>query len=622
VSDREGSDIGQINGWGLHITTTSLPENDCNENGVLDECDIASGTESDINGNGTPDSCEGLDPYNWTSPLFSAANNCRTCHNSSPSENIYFEGGEDTSPYSLWEASMMANSARDPYWKAKVGFEVAHLPALAGTIENTCTSCHAPMGHTEHHIDGLGDYRMTDLQLDVKGQEGVSCTLCHQQTQGTDPSTWSGNFTIGTNREIFGPYGNQNPLLMENTVDYTPTHGSNFEGPQTCVSCHTLFTPAFDGQGNPVGMFPEQVPWLENQNSVHAATSCVTCHMVQSTVPQPISSLPGGLPDRSFIGRHDIVGGNTMMLELMAANADALGVFAPPEAFSELAIRSLQFLQQGTDLNGYMDEVGGQPVLNLEVSNFAGHKFPTGIPVRRAWLEVIATDALGQTLFHSGAVNGAGIIAGTDGSVEPHHQMITDESDVQIYEGRMQDSDGAPTFTLLRATAFAKDNRLLPAGYDLSGPHASTTLPSGAAVTDPDFMDGNGHDIIQYLLPAGTAQVTARLRFQSVNPESIDPMRTVAGVDDITDFLGMWDNLDRSGEIIHERSLSFVPMPSLLITTVGNDAVLSWGGGQAWLVERKINDGPWQSVGLHSSPWSDTGMAGTAQVVQYRLKRN
>ncbi|MCK4872555.1 MAG: PQQ-binding-like beta-propeller repeat protein [Phycisphaerales bacterium] len=35
---------------------------DCNENGILDECDIADGTSQDVNDNGIPDECEGLCP--------------------------------------------------------------------------------------------------------------------------------------------------------------------------------------------------------------------------------------------------------------------------------------------------------------------------------------------------------------------------------------------------------------------------------------------------------------------------------------------------------------------------------------------------------------------------------
>ena len=37
---------------------TSVPAIDCNDNGVLDSCDIASGTSPDLNGNGVPDECD------------------------------------------------------------------------------------------------------------------------------------------------------------------------------------------------------------------------------------------------------------------------------------------------------------------------------------------------------------------------------------------------------------------------------------------------------------------------------------------------------------------------------------------------------------------------------------
>ena len=37
-----------------------LPGHDCNNNGILDECDIASGTSVDCNQNGIPDDCEDM----------------------------------------------------------------------------------------------------------------------------------------------------------------------------------------------------------------------------------------------------------------------------------------------------------------------------------------------------------------------------------------------------------------------------------------------------------------------------------------------------------------------------------------------------------------------------------
>jgi len=33
---------------------------DCNENGIADGCDIATGTSTDVNHDGIPDECEGL----------------------------------------------------------------------------------------------------------------------------------------------------------------------------------------------------------------------------------------------------------------------------------------------------------------------------------------------------------------------------------------------------------------------------------------------------------------------------------------------------------------------------------------------------------------------------------
>ncbi|NBC65470.1 MAG: hypothetical protein GVY07_07440, partial [Bacteroidetes bacterium] len=55
--------------------------------------------------------------------LFSTGDNCMNCHN-----NLVSPSGEDISFGSNWRASMMANSARDPYWHAAVRREVMDHP--------------------------------------------------------------------------------------------------------------------------------------------------------------------------------------------------------------------------------------------------------------------------------------------------------------------------------------------------------------------------------------------------------------------------------------------------------------------------------------------------------------
>ena len=47
----------------------------------------------------------------------------------------------------------MANSAKDPFWRAKVAHEVAINPDHQLELEDKCTSCHAPLGHfNAHHL--------------------------------------------------------------------------------------------------------------------------------------------------------------------------------------------------------------------------------------------------------------------------------------------------------------------------------------------------------------------------------------------------------------------------------------------------------------------------------------
>ncbi len=55
----------------------------------------------------------------------------------------------------------MANAFNDPYWQAAVEDEVDSFPHLAGFIEDTCTTCHAPMGRT--HAYRYSIWTLTEL---------------------------------------------------------------------------------------------------------------------------------------------------------------------------------------------------------------------------------------------------------------------------------------------------------------------------------------------------------------------------------------------------------------------------------------------------------------------------
>lgn len=124
-------------------------------------------------------------------------------------------------------------------------------------------------------------------------------------------------------------------------------------------------------------------------------------------------------------------------------------------------------------------------------------------------------------LFESGALRPDGSIVGNDNDqdgtrFEPHHVEVPTPGDVQIYESVIAGAQGRVTTGLLNATRYAKDNRLLPQGFDKATASDATAV-RGAAAQDADFTGGS--DTVRYRIPIpsgiGAANVSARLQFQT-----------------------------------------------------------------------------------------------------------
>jgi hypothetical protein len=82
----------------------------------------------------------------------------------------------------------------------------------------------------------------------------------------------------------------------------------------------------------------------------------------------------------------------------------------------------------------------------------------------------------------------------------------------------MVDSDGEVTYTLLRAASYAKDNRLLPRGFD-KGAAGEDIAVRGAAAPDDDFVGGS--DTVTYQVDvqgaSGPFSLTATLLYQTLS---------------------------------------------------------------------------------------------------------
>jgi hypothetical protein len=497
---------------------------------------------------------------------FSGPGTCVLCH-----EGLRDEAGSDVSLTTAWRSTMMANAAKDPVWQAKVSSEVARFPALQEVIEKKCVSCHMPMAKTQAEVEGQtigaqGDGFFDPVHpLHEAGIEGVSCTLCHQigdVNLGTQES-FTGGYSVDTStappvRQIFGPYEQPFGRPMQMHTGYLPVYGAHTEAAELCATCHNLYTPYVDAQGNVLGEFPEQTPYTEWENSSYGgAISCQGCHMPQAAGGVVISPMPGGLPPRQPFFQHWFVGGNALMLRILADWGGELEVTADAAHFNATLARVLDQIS-GRTAKLTVESLAlddGILTASLKVATMTGHKFPTSFPSRRAWLHVTVADGAGEVIWESGARNPDGTISGNaadadPAAFEPHYDVITQPDQVQIYEPIMGDHEGQVTYTLLRAAQYLKDNRVLPAGAD------KATLPADIAVYGEAAGDANfsgGSDLVTYRLEVGETTgpftVSAELLYEPLSYQFVEDM--LADGTELTErFGGYYGETDRAPLVV------------------------------------------------------------------------
>ncbi|MEO6759536.1 MAG: T9SS type A sorting domain-containing protein, partial [Saprospiraceae bacterium] len=193
----------------------------------------------------------------------------------------------------------------------------------------------------------------------------------------------------------------------------------------------------------------------------------------------------------------------------------------------------------------------------------AGHKFPSGYPSRRAWVEFVVKDQTGAELFHSGRMNPDGSLPDEDANFEPHYNRINRPDQVQIYELVPGDVNGIFSNVLERGHAGLKDNRLVPEGFSWADPVYDTTQVIGVA-NDPDFnrspagLEGTGADVLHFSIPnggyMGFLQVTARVWYQSLPPKWLAPMFAFSSPE-IDSFQVMLANSDQAPVLIAEQTM-------------------------------------------------------------------
>lgn len=350
----------------------------------------------------------------------------------------------------------------------------------------------------------------------------------------------------------------------------------------------------------------EQATYLEWLNSEYEnefktdnprARSCQDCHMSKNLVDErhnvnvaKLRTRAAAIQDNTYpdaenladekdleirirdeFSRHNFSGLNVFLLELFRQFDDVLGV------------RKNDFMTGDSGNLGdaiyNMQSQARHDVATLEVSpklvapreleasvvltNKVGHRFPSGVGFRRAFLELLVveppTDDKGdeRIVWSSGRTNELGVIVDEQGRPLPteffernelgieryqrHHDVITSPQQVQIYETLLWNTKHKFTTSFIHGCDIVKDNRLLPKGWTEEGPDPSlngyflkSTYPGQVAKKDPRYQDGSGSDEVLYriTLPTGVdaarLQVRATLYYQAMPPYFLQALFTTA----------------------------------------------------------------------------------------------
>jgi hypothetical protein len=456
---------------------------------------------------------------------------CDNCH-----------GGYDAAvePAFNWRGSMMSQSARDPLFYACLAIANQDAPGVG----DMCLRCHTPDGWLN------GRCVPTDgSALNNNDRQGVQCDFCHKMVKptplGVNPfpgdagytstaygsgtytqdqsylsqiipipgTTANGMYIADANNAKRGPFTD---ATGRHQMFYSPFHSTS----DHCGTCHDVSNPVFTRSGtdvteyspNSMGspsetfnlrlMFPVErtySEWLASGFNAPGTTNhktCQDCHM------KDVTGKGASLKDakiRTNLPLHDMTGGNTftpkMVKQKWAAEVNATALDAGIQ-------RDRNTLQGAASME--LTVSGGNAT--VKIINNTGHKLPTGYPEgRRMWINLVAYDLAGNTVFESGAYDAVNAVLNKTGA--------------KIYECEPGNATEA-SFHFAVNNKIHMDNRIPPAGSTNAKLLANQSPVIGAV-----YADGQNWDITSYTVPSTAVKVVASLYYQTTSKEYVEFLR-------------------------------------------------------------------------------------------------
>ncbi|MGH6769083.1 MAG: hypothetical protein ACRECO_08690 [Xanthobacteraceae bacterium] len=472
----------------------------------------------------------------------------------------------------------------------------------------SCTTCHSM---------AIG----RDEMAAARTQPQNACI--EERQQRTNPGltglarTFTGTFLVGPPGKISGPSKDLKQKPMAAATGLVPEHNEHVKSAELCASCHTVHLPILH-RGKIVGRTYEQATYPEWAFSGYRvgrtvdgalpygagdrAQTCQDCHMPNrdaagkpyrskvatiqeyNSFPQAEYTLPAqdiDLRERENFAKHTLVGLNLFLIKMAQQFSGMLGIRTEdpmlpartgiePLTTTERAILE-QAAHRTADI-GIAEVARDASALSAKVTilNKTGHKFPSGVAFRRAFIEFSVLDIDGKVLWSSGRTDAAGVIVDDKGApvagelwwkpdcsarIDPaarahqrHFQVVSRQDQAQIYQeltvapadvaapvcGPQAKPEGALTTSFLSICSRVKDNRLLPHGFLPlaerikiagalgAGADLAEEVASVAVGDDADYRNG-GSDSVVYRIPLadirGTpAAVRASLYYQATPP--------------------------------------------------------------------------------------------------------
>lgn len=471
--------------------------------------------------------------------------------------------------------------------------------------------------------------------------------------------TFTGSHLVGPPSTVFGPFAQPKTRPMTNALNLEPKHHPAIKSSEVCASCHTVRLPVFH-RGRTLAHVYEQTTYPEWAFSAYRTgvgpggealplgagskpQSCQHCHMRSNDArAQPVvgkiasiqeySNFPQtdhtlgpqeiDLPTRSGVSRHTLVGLNLFLVKMAQQFPDVFGIRTQDPMLVDKGVPPLQeterqILEQAAKSTAQVRvdtlALGAKALeVKLTVTNLSGHKFPSGVGFRRAFLTFRVLDARGRELWVSGRSDANGMLIDPQGrplagerwwtpecvrvsgpqarAHQPHHQVITRQDQAQIYQelvsapapsGAAQCGHGASpagelTTSFLSVCARVKDNRILPEGYlrledriaiaKALGAGRDLAEEAGSLTDDPDYTVG-GRDTLVYRVPLADlkgvrpAAVQAILYYQATPPFYLQDRFCTARGPDAERLYNLVGRLNLTGTPAESWKLKVVQTP-------------------------------------------------------------